>query len=49
MAHRATLIVVDEEGDTVLSIGPAEFATLWGDPSQFPSGFEDVTCAGPTG
>ena len=33
----------------VLSIGPAEFATLWGDPESGPSGFEDVTCAGPTG
>jgi len=48
-AHQATLIVEDEAGDTVLSIGPAEFATLWGDPESFPSGFEDVTCAGPTG
>ena len=33
----------------MLSIGPAEFATLWGDPESFPSGFDDVTCAGPTG
>ena len=48
-AHRATLVVEDEEGDIVLSIGPSEFATLWGDPESFPSGFDDVTCAGPTG
>ena len=49
MAHQATLIVVDDEGHTVLSIGPDEFATLWGDPESSPSGFDDVTCAGPTG
>jgi hypothetical protein len=48
-AHRATLIILDEGGDPVLSIGPAQFATLWGEPESFPSGFEDVTCAGPTG
>ena len=48
-AHRATLIVEDEDGHAVLTIGPTEFATLWGDPESFPSGFEDVTCAGPTG
>jgi len=48
-AHRATLIILDEGGDQVLSIGPTEFATLWGDPEAGPSGFEDVTCAGPTG
>ena len=48
-AHQATLIVKDEAGGTVLSIAPAEFATLWGDPEAGPSGFEDVTCAGPTG
>ena len=48
-AHRATLIIEDEGGHAVLSIGPPEFATLWGDPESFPSGFEDVTCAGPTG
>jgi len=48
-AHRATLTVLNEAGDTVLRIGPAEFATLWGDPESGPSGFEDVTCAGPTG
>ena len=33
-AHQATLVVEDEEGDIVLSIGPSEFATLWGDPSR---------------
>ena len=48
MAHQATLIVEDDEGHTVLSIGPDEFATLWGDPESFPSGFEDLTCASPT-
>ena len=48
-AHRATLIVEDEAGNTVLSIGPAEFATLWGEPGSGPSGFEDVTCAPPRG
>jgi len=48
-SYQATLVVKDDEGDTVLSIGPAEFATLWGDPESFPSGFDDVTCAGPTG
>ena len=48
-AHSGTLIVEDEEGDAVLTIGPTEFATLWGEPESSPSGFEDVTCAGPTG
>jgi hypothetical protein len=48
-SYQATLVVKDAEGHTVLSIGPAEFATLWGDPESFPSGFDDVTCAGPTG
>ena len=48
-AHQATLIVTDEDGDTVLSFSPAEFATLWGERESFPSGFDDVTCAGPTG
>ena len=36
MAHQATLIVEDDEGHTVLSIGPDEFATLWGDPESVP-------------
>ncbi len=48
-AYQATLIVEDEAGSPVLTIGPAEFAALWGDPESGPSGFEDVTCAGPTG
>jgi hypothetical protein len=48
-AYQATLVVEDEQGDPVLSIGPDGFATLWGDPEQFPSGFDDVTCAGPAG
>jgi hypothetical protein len=48
-AYQATLTVEDEDGQPVLTIGPAEFATLWGDPEQSPSGFDDVTCAGPTG
>jgi hypothetical protein len=48
MAHQATLIVEDEEGHTVLSIGPAEFTTLWSDPESFPSGFDDLSCASPT-
>ena len=47
-AHRGTLVVENEQGDPVLHIGPAEFATLWGDPESFPSGDDDVTCAGPT-
>lgn len=47
-AHAATLIVLNEQGDPVLTIDQAGFATLWGDPESFPSGFEDVTCAGPT-
>ena len=47
-AHQATLIVEDEAGNTVVSIGSAEFATLWGDPESFPSGFEDLSCASPT-
>jgi hypothetical protein len=47
-AHQASLVIEDEDGDTVLAIGPAEFATLWGDPESFPSGSDDVTCAGPT-
>ena len=46
-AHQATLIVEDEDGNAVLTIGPAEFATLWGEPTSGPSGFEDVTCASP--
>jgi hypothetical protein len=48
-AHRGTLVVEDEDGEVVLAIGPAEFASLWGDPESGPSGFEDATCAGPTG
>lgn len=48
-AHQATLAVEDEQGQPVLTIGPAEFATLWGDPEEGPSGFDDVTCGGPTG
>jgi hypothetical protein len=48
-AHEATLIVENEQGDPVLTIDPAGFATLWGDPQSGPSGFEDATCAGPTG
>ena len=48
-AYQATLIVEDEAGRPVLSIGPAEFATLWGEPESGPSGFEDVTCAPPRG
>ena len=34
MAHQGTLIVEDGTGHPVLSIGPDEFATLWGDPEQ---------------
>jgi hypothetical protein len=48
-AHAATLVLENDQGDPVLTIDPAGFATLWGDPESFPSGFEDVTCAGPTG
>jgi hypothetical protein len=48
-AHQGALVVEDEVGNVVLAIGAAEFATLWGDPQSFPSGFDDVTCAGPTG
>jgi hypothetical protein len=48
-AYQATLIVKDEQGQPVLTIGPAAFANLWGDPERGPSGFDDVTCAGPTG
>ena len=48
-AHRATLIILDEDGDTVLSIGPARSRRCGANPESFPSGFEDVTCAGPTG
>jgi hypothetical protein len=47
-AHEGTLVVEDEGGNVVLAIDPAEFATLWGDPESGPSGFDDVTCAGPT-
>jgi hypothetical protein len=47
--HQATLVVENQEGDPVLTIGPAEFATLWGEPESSPSGFDFVTCAGPTG
>jgi len=48
-AHQATLVVEDEQGSPVLTIGQAEFATLWSEPESGPSGFDDVTCAGPTG
>ena len=48
-AHEATLIVENEQGDPVLTIDPAGIASLWGDPESGPSGFEDATCAGPTG
>lgn len=48
-AHQGTLVIEDEDGDVVLAIGPAEFASLWGNRESGPSGFEDVTCAGPTG
>jgi hypothetical protein len=48
-AHQGTLVIEDEDGNVVLAIGTAEFATLWGNPESGPSGFEDVTCASPTG
>jgi hypothetical protein len=48
-AHDATLVIEDENGDVVLAIGRAEFASFWGNPESGPSGFEDVTCAAPTG
>jgi hypothetical protein len=48
-AHQATLVVEDELGNPVLTIDPEGFATLWGEPESGPSGFEDATCAGPTG
>lgn len=48
-AHEGTLVVEDENGDVVVAISAAEFASLWGDPQSGPSGFEDVTCAAPTG
>jgi hypothetical protein len=47
--HQGRLVIEDENGNVVLDIGPAEFASLWGDPESGPSGFEDVTCASPTG
>jgi hypothetical protein len=46
-SYDATLVVENEQGQAVLvidSLGP-----LWGDAEQSPSGFDDVTCAGPTG
>jgi hypothetical protein len=48
-AHEGTLVIEDADSNVVLAIGPAEFASLWGDPDSGPSGFEDVTCAPPTG
>jgi hypothetical protein len=48
-AHEGTLVIEDQFGNVVLAIGPTEFAALWGDPKSGPSGFDDVTCAGPTG
>ena len=49
LAHEGTLVIEDEDGNAVLSFGAAEFATLWGDPESGPSGFDDVTCASPSG
>jgi len=48
-AYSAALTVEDEAGNPVLTISPEALAGLWGDPETFPSGFDDVTCAGPTG
>jgi hypothetical protein len=48
-AHEGTLVIEDADSNVVLAIGPSEFAGLWGDPESGPSGFEDVTCAAPTG
>jgi hypothetical protein len=48
-AHSGALTVEDDQGEPVLQIGTAEFATLWGEPESFPSGFDDLTCAAPTG
>lgn len=48
-AHSGTLVVLDEQGVPVLTIGPDEFRNLWAEPETSPSGFDDVTCAGPRG
>jgi hypothetical protein len=48
-AYSASLTVEDEAGNPVLTIDAAALAALWSDPESFPSGFDDVTCAGPTG
>jgi hypothetical protein len=48
-AHQGRLVIENADGNAVLDIGPAEFASLWGDPESGPSGFEDVTCAAPSG
>ena len=48
-AHQGDLAIEDANGDVVLAIGAAEFATLWGDPESFPTEFDDASCAGPTG
>ena len=46
-SYDATLVVENEQGQAVLVID--SLASLWGDPEWGPSGFDDVSCAGPTG
>jgi hypothetical protein len=48
-SYDATLVVEDGQGHAVLVIDAATLATLWGDPEWGPSGFDNVSCAGPTG
>ena len=48
-AYDAALTVRDEAGSPVFTISADALADLWGDPESGPSGFDDVTCAGPTG
>ena len=48
-SYDAALVVENEQGQAVLVIDSATLATLWGDPEFGPSGFDDVSCAGPTG
>jgi hypothetical protein len=44
-----SFVVQDEDGNTVLAVGPGDADPGWGIPERFASGDEEVACASPYG